>query len=116
MPAALLGGAASAASFLAQTTGANGPANVSVLVAALTAAEAGGAALASRLRRATPRAQIQFAALGLILSLSAMAIPATLPLVALALAFLVGLAEPLRAAAIQRLAADERRACRDGAA
>jgi hypothetical protein len=110
MPAALLGGAASAASFLAQTTGVNSPANVTVLVATLTAAEAGGAALASRLPRATPLAQIQLAALGLILSLSAVAIPATLPVVALALAFLVGLAQLLRAAAIQRLAADERRA------
>ena len=110
VPAALLGGAASAASFLGQTTGANSPANVSVLVATLTAAEAAGAALASRLPRATRRAQIHLAALGLILSLSAVAIPATLPLVALALAFLVGLAQPLRAAAIQRLAADEGRA------
>jgi MFS family permease len=110
MPAALLGGAGSAASFLAQTTGANSPANVTVLVAALTAAEAGGCALASRLPPATPRDQIQLAAFGSIVFVSAVAIPATLPFVALALAFLLGVAQPLRAAAIQRLAADGIRA------
>jgi MFS family permease len=110
MPAALLGGAASAASFLAQITGAKSPANVTVLVAALTAAEAGGCALASRLPPATPRDQIQLAAFGSIVFMSAVAMPATLSLVALALAFLLGVAQPLRAAAIQRLAADSIRA------
>lgn len=110
MPAALLGGAASAASFLAQTTGANSPANVTVLVATLTAAEAGGCALASRLPSATPRNQIQLAAFGSILFISAVTMAANLPLGALALAFLSGVAQPLRAAAIQRLAADGIRA------
>jgi MFS family permease len=110
MPAALLGGAASAASFLAQTTGANSPANVTMLVATLTAAEAGGCALASRLPPATPRDQIHLAVLGSFLCMTAVAAPTTLPLVALALAFLLGVAQPLRAAAIQRLAADSIRA------
>ncbi len=110
MPAALLGGAASVASFLAQTTGANSPAKVTLLVATLTAAEAGGSALASRLPPATPRDQIQLAAFGSLLSMSEVAMPATLPLVALALAFVSGVAQPLRAAAIQRLAADGIRA------
>jgi hypothetical protein len=110
MPAALLGGAAAAASFLAQTTGTNSPANVTVLVATLTAAEAGGCALASWLPPTTRRNQIQLAAFGSILLMSAVAMPATLPLVALALAFLLGVAQPLRAAAIQRLAADSIRA------
>jgi hypothetical protein len=110
MPAALLGGAASAASFLAQTTGANTPANVTLLVATITAAEAGGAALASRLPSATPRDQIRLAAFGSILLIIAVAFPAALPLAALALGFLVGVAQPLRAAAIQRLAADSMRA------
>jgi len=41
---------------------------------------------------------------------SAVALPAILPLVALALAFVSGVARPLRAAAIQRLAADSLRA------
>jgi MFS family permease len=110
MPAALLGGAAAAASFLVQTTGAQSPVNVTVLIATLTAAEAGGCALASRLPSTTPRAQIQLAGFGSILFISAVAVPAALPLVALALAFLVGVAQPLRAAAIQRLAADSMRA------
>jgi len=110
MPAALLGGAVSAASFLAQTTGANSPAHVTALVAVLTAAEAGGCALASRLPSATPNVQIQLAAFGAMLLMSAVAMPAALPPVALVLAFLAGVAQPLRAAAIQRLAADSIRA------
>ena len=110
MPAALLGGAASAASVLAQTTGANTPASVTALVAALTAAEAGGCALASRLPFTTLRGQVQLTAYGSILCIAAIAVPAMLPLVGLALAFLLGVAQPLRAAAIQRLASDGIRA------
>jgi MFS family permease len=110
MPAALLGGAASAASFLALTTGATGVASATVLVAAVTAAEAGGCAMASRLPPATDRHHIWLAAFGSFLCMIALAMPAILLLVALALAFLVGVAEPLRAAAIQRLAADNIRA------
>ena len=110
VPAALLGGAASAASFLAQTRGANSIADVTVLVAALTAAEAVGCAVASRLPAGTARHQIQLAAFGSILLMSALATPVVLPLVALTLAFLVGVALPLRAAAIQRLAGDSIRA------
>ncbi len=110
LPAALLGGAASVASFLAQTAGANSPAMVAVLVATLTAAEACGCALASRLPRAPAPTQVRLAALGgLILVIAAMK-PATLPLVATALAFLLGVVHPLRAAAIQRLATDDIRA------
>lgn len=110
VPAAILGGAASAASFLAQTTGANSPASVTVLVAALTAAEAVGSAIASRLPPATPGHQIQLAAAGSILCVIAVAVPATLPPAAIALAFLLGVAQPLRASAIQRLAEDGVRA------
>jgi MFS family permease len=110
MPAALLGGAASAASFLAQTAAANSLASVTVLVAALTAAEAGGCAIASRLPPASLRDQIQLAVFGSILLTTALAMPATLPLGALTLALLSGIAQPLRAAVIQRLAADSIRA------
>jgi hypothetical protein len=110
LPAAVLGGVASAAAFLAQTHGASSPASVTVLVATLTAAEAGGCALASRVRPVTPRDQIRLAVLGSILFVSALVIPATLPLLVLALAFLSGVAQPLRAAAVQRLAADTIRA------
>ena len=109
MPAALLGGAASAASFLAVTTGGS-LVRITVLVAGLTAAEAVGCAIAARLPGATSRGQIQLAAFGSILLTTGVAAPATLPLVALALSFLIGVAEPLRAAAIQRVAADSIRA------
>lgn len=110
VPAALLGGAASAASFLAQTTGAHSPANVTVLVATMTAAEAGGCALASRLPSVRPQVQIQLAAFGSILFMVAVAMPAALTIVALVLALLLGVAQPLRAAAIQQLASDGIRA------
>jgi MFS family permease len=96
MPAALLGGAASAASFLAQTTGTKSPANVTVLVATLTAAEAVGSALASRLPPASRRDQICLAGFGSILFIIAVALPATLPLIALALGLLVGRATASR--------------------
>jgi hypothetical protein len=111
LPAAVLGGVASAASFLAQTTGAGSPATVTALVAALTAAEAGGCALASRLPSTTSRDQVWLVATGLVLCIVAAAMPAAaLPLVALVLAFLLGIVQPMRAAAIQRLASDRIRA------
>jgi hypothetical protein len=50
------------------------------------------------------------AVLGSILFVNAVVIPVTLPLLVLALAFLSGVAQPLRAAAVQRLAADTIRA------
>jgi hypothetical protein len=110
LPAALLGGAASAASFLAQTTGASSPMALTMLVAALTASEAAGCAMASRLPPASWRHQFAYAAFGVLLMVSAIADPLTLPFMALALAFLVGVVQPLRAAAIQRLASDDIRA------
>lgn len=109
-PAALLGGAASAASFLAQTVGTYSPGQVTLLAAALTAAEAGGVALATRLPFATLRHQVEVTALGVVLSMAAIAWPPCLPAVASILAFLLGVALPLRAAAIQRLATDHIRA------
>jgi hypothetical protein len=110
IPAALLGGAASAASFLAQTTGANSAATVTILVAALTAAEGAGSALASRLAIGTTRDQFVLAGLGSAVCAIGVAAPAALPMVALALSLLVGVAQPLRANAIQRLAGDDVRA------
>jgi MFS family permease len=108
VPAALLGGAASAASFLAQTSGANSAVGVTIFVAALTAAEAAGCALAARLP--TGRAPAHLVVFGSILVLAAMLAPTFLPIVAVALALLLGIAQPLRAAAIQRLASDDVRA------
>ena len=110
LPAAVVGAAASAASFLAQTTGLNSPASVTLLVAAVTAAEASGYALATRLRAATSRDQIVLAALAAVMFITAVAVQATIPLIALVLGLLEGVAQPLRAAAIQRLAGDGIRA------
>ena len=107
VPAALLGGAASATAFLAQTKPGIDPASITLLVAALTAAEAGGSWIASRLPRITLRAQsIAFAVLVVMLAITT----PPLSVVALILAFVAGVAQPLRAAAIQRLAPDDARA------
>jgi hypothetical protein len=110
VPAALVGGAASAASFLAQTTGANTAATATLLVAALTAAEGAGSALASRLTIGTTRDQVVLAGLGSVVCAIGLTAPAALEVVALALSLLVGLAQPLRANTIQRLAGDDVRA------
>ena len=107
VPAALLGGAASATAFLAQTKPGIDPAGVTLLVAALTAAEAGGSWIASRLPRITVRAQ-SIASAVLVVMLAITTPP--LSMVALVLAFVAGVAQPLRAAAIQRLAPDDARA------
>lgn len=110
VPAAVLGGAASAASFLAQTSSGHGAVGVTIFVAALTAAEAAGCALAARLPTGRAQTQLHLAAFGSILFAAAMLAPAFLPLVALVHALLLGIAQPLRAAAIQRIASDDMRA------
>jgi hypothetical protein len=110
LPASLLGGAAGAAAFLAQTKGAADAAAVAGLVAAITAAEACGAALASRLPPAGARGQLALMIAGMALLATAVAIDAMLPLMAMSLGFLLGLAEPLRAAAVQRMVGDTVRA------
>jgi MFS family permease len=110
VPAALLGAAASAASFLAQTTGGWDPAGVSTLVAIVSLAEAAGSAAAIRVPPAGVRMQTMLAGLGAAIVAWAAALPiAFLPAV-VALAFLVGVAHPLRAVAIQRVAGDRVRA------
>ena len=106
-PAALLGGAASATAFLAQTKPGIDAVTVTLLVAALTAAEAAGSWIASRLPPTTLKAHaIAAAALVLLLAITTPA----LSIAALILAFAAGVAQPLRAAAIQRLAPDDARA------
>jgi MFS family permease len=110
VPAALLGAAASAASFLAQTTGGWDPAGVSTLVAIVSLAEATGSAAAIRVPPTGVRTQTMLAGLGAAIVAWAAALPiAFLPAV-VALAFLVGVAHPLRAVAIQRVAGDRVRA------
>jgi hypothetical protein len=109
-PAAILGAAASAASFLAQTAGGWTPADVTVLVAVVSLAEAAGSAAAIFVRRTGQRVQTALVGVGAaILAIGVIAPAAFLPAVVM-LAFLGGVAHPLRAAAIQRVAGDEVRA------
>jgi hypothetical protein len=109
VPASLLGSAASAALFLAQTAGGSNPARLSMLVAIVTCAEAAGSMLAAHLA-AGSRSQIGLASLGAIVTMAAFTLPAAFTPAVVALSFLFGVAYPLRAAAIQRLAADRMRA------
>jgi len=106
----LLGGLASAASFLAQTSGGLDPRRLTMLVAAITLAEAAGSVAAARIPTSGVRTQVILASLGVGAAIvAALRPPAVLPVV-VALAFLSGVAHPLRAGAMQRLAADTMRA------
>ena len=116
LPAALLGAAASVTSFLVQTVGTAGAARMSAVVAAITLAEAAGAAVAVRLPPATVATQWRLAALGLVVLIVPLGVPWKLELAVLALSFLDGVAHPLRAAAIQRGAAEGWRATAASAA
>jgi len=109
-PAALLGAAASAASFLAQTAGGWDPASVTIFVAIVSLAEAAGSAAAIHVRRTARGAQAVLGGLGAASLALAAIVPAAFLPVAVTLAFLVGLAHPLRATAVQRLVADDVRA------
>ena len=109
VPASLLGSAASAALFLAQTAGGSSPARLSMLVAIVTCAEAAGSMLAAHVA-AGRRSQIGLAGLGAIVMMAAFTLPAAFTPAVVTLSFLFGVAYPLRAAAIQRLAADRMRA------
>jgi predicted MFS family arabinose efflux permease len=110
IPAALLGGAASASSFLAQISGAAGPVGVTILVAAITLAESAGAAVAGLASRAGLREQWILTAFGSAFGVMAIAIPSTLLMAAVVLSFLVGRAQPIRATLLQRGAPDHARA------
>jgi hypothetical protein len=108
-PASLLGAAASAAAFLAQTTGDSDPARMTVLVAIITLAEATGSALAAGLALGA-KTQVICAAVGAAAVVVAVVFPPAFLTTVVTLAFLMGAAHPLRAVAIQRLAADHVRA------
>jgi hypothetical protein len=109
VPASLLASSASAALFLAQTSGEGNPTHMSTLVAIVTGAEAAGSMLAVRLAAGT-RIQIGLAGLGAVVITAAFTLPAAFTPAVVGLSFLFGVAYPLRAAAIQRLAADRTRA------
>jgi MFS family permease len=110
LPVALLGGAASAGSFLAQTTGEGTAAQLTVLVGLITAAEAAGAALAPRIPASGARGQLLLAAGGALLVAAAVIVPATFHAAVVGLALLEGIGEPLRASAIQQSVHDGIRA------
>lgn len=109
LPAAVVGSLAGAASFLAQTSGAHDPATVSVMVAAFAAAECAGAMMASRWRVGAGHLR-GLAVTGALIAVVTIFLPPALAASAVVLSWLSGVAGPLRAAAIQRLARDEGRA------
>ena len=109
VPASALGAAAGAAAFVAQLSGRD-PAALTLLVAAITLIEAAGSAAASRMPPAGARAQVVLGGIAAVLFALGAGLPPAFQPVVFALAFLQGVAEPLRAAAIQRLAADDVRA------
>jgi MFS family permease len=109
-PAALLSGAATATSFWAQTMGDSDPRRITVLVACITLAEAAGSLIGGRLPPLGARSQVILAGFGLMATTMTLPQPSALVPLVIGLAFLLGLAHPLRAAAIQRLVSDGARA------
>jgi MFS family permease len=110
VPAALLGGAAGAVSFIAQTSAASTPLRATILVAVVALAEAAGSLLATRLREGGVRQQIGLATAGALVCAGALTMPPVFLPAVTVLSLLAGVAGPLRDAAIQRLAADDGRA------
>lgn len=109
LPAALLGGAAGMASFLAQTTAVSDPMAVTLLVAAVTVAEAAGAGIAHALP-SHARVQIVLTLIGAVCCAAVIVHPLLFLALVPTLAFLDGVVHPLRATLIQRLAGDNVRA------
>jgi MFS family permease len=108
-PAALLGATAGAMAFVAQTSGETDPGRMTMLVAVITLAEAVGAAVAARLAPSV-RSQMVLGGLGATVAIAGLALPALFVPAVIALSCLEGVVQPLRAAAIQRVAADNVRA------
>jgi len=110
VPVSLLGSAASAASFLAQTSGHGEPGRMTVLIAVVTLAEAAGATLAMRAGAAgTATVRVLFG-LGAVCASVAVIMPATFMPVVVMLALLDGIAHSVRAGAVQRAVPDRVRA------
>ena len=109
VPAAVVHAAASAGTFFVQSAADRGPAEATILIATVTLAEAAGSFVASRII-AGARSQLLLAALGSGIAGAAIAVPLAFQPAIVAFSFLIGLMFPLRAAAIQRVAADGVRA------
>ena len=110
VPGAVLDGLASVAAFLAQTGADAEVARVTALVAAMTLSEAAGAWTAARVWRNDGRLHLLLLACGTAVLATALVSSAGVAAAAVALAFFPGLIHPLRAAALQRVAADGVRA------
>jgi len=107
-PAALIAGAASATTFFAQTSEAASPTYLTVVVGAITLAEAAGAMLA-RYLSATVTTQYVLLGVSAVCGISMVIAPGVFAGGVVLLTLLAGAAEPLRATAIQVMV-DRRRA------
>jgi hypothetical protein len=110
VPGALLDGMIATAAFLAQTGADAEIAGATALVAAMTLSEAAGLWAAARVWRNDGRLHLLLLACGAALFAVSLVVPAGAAAAAVALAFLPGLIQPLRAVALQRVAADGVRA------
>ena len=110
VPAALLDGLMAAAAFMAQTSGRAEIAGVTALVAAMTLSEAAGLWTGARVWRNDGRLHLLLLACGTAIFAASLIVPAGAAPAAVALAFLPGLIQPLRAVALQRAAGDGVRA------
>jgi hypothetical protein len=111
LPAAVLGAAASAASFVAQVRAGASPDSATSIAALFVLAEAAGFALGGRTSPLRAGWQCGVAALGLLaLVVSSLAGGAASPLLAVLLSLVGGAFAPWRAVAIQQLASDSLRA------
>lgn len=108
VPAALIGGAASAITFMAQIGESATPMQLTVVVSAITLSEAAGAALA-RYLRADVATQYWLLATSLLIAAAIAVAPGFFLAGAVTLSMLTGAAAPLRATAIQ-LVIEQRRA------
>jgi hypothetical protein len=110
LPGAVLDGFASVAAFLAQTGAGAEVAGVTALVAAMTVSEAAGSWMAARVWRNDGRLHLLLLASGTAVLAASLVSSAGVAAAAVALAFFPGLIHPLRAIALQRVAADGVRA------
>jgi hypothetical protein len=109
VPAAFVGGLASAATFLAQTAPGTTPGQATLIVASVTLAEAAGALVGARIHGGV-RTQYILGGLGIAIAALPLVLSSTFLPTVLALCFLMGLAYPLRAALVQKVAAETVRA------
>jgi MFS family permease len=110
VPGALVAGLGSAMAFFAQTAPTANPEAMTLFVAAITLVEAAGTSVASRMCASGARMQLGLASVSMMLTAAAALPLAPFRAIVITLSFVQGLSQPLRAAAIQRLSADDTRA------